>query len=166
MRVHERLNSIESMKNKTSLVIGACLAGLVCLPLCASGAEKKSSSPAPAASPAEKAAASSEAKSASKPLPFHGMVSAVDQTAKTFTIAGKASSRVFKVTDKTALTKAGQPAAMTDIAENVEVSGSYWKGADGSLEAKMVKVGPMGKEKTKTEKAAKSSASPAASPKS
>jgi hypothetical protein len=155
--------ALNPMKNKTSLVIGACLAGLVCLPLCASGAEKKSSSPAPAASPEAKAASSDTAKSA-RPVPFHGMVSAVDQTAKTFTIAGKTSSRVFKVTDKTAVTKAGQPATMTDIAENVEVSGSYWKAADGSLEAKTVKVGPMGKEKTKTEKAAKSSASPAASP--
>jgi hypothetical protein len=153
------------MKNKTSLVVSACLAGLICLPLCASGAEKKSSSPAPSAAPAAKSASSPEAaKSSVRPVPFHGMVSAVDQTAKTFTIAGKTSSRVFKVTDKTAVTKAGQPATMSDIAENVEVSGAYWKAADGSLEAKTVKVGPMSKEKTKGEKAAKGSASPAASP--
>src|ERR1700704_5049315 len=92
------------------------------------------------------------------------MVSAVDQTAKTFTIAGKGSSRVFKVTAKTAITKAGKPATMVDITENVEVSGSYWKAADGSLEAKTVKVGPMGKEKAKGKKAAKTSASPSASP--
>jgi hypothetical protein len=153
------------MKNKTFLIFAACLAGLICLPLCASGAEKKSSSPSPTAVPAAKSMASPEAaKSGARPVPFHGMVSAVDQTAKTFTIAGKSSSRVFKVTDKTAVTKAGQPATMTDIPENVEVSGAYWKAADGSLEAKTVKVGPMSKGKAKGEKAAKSAASPAASP--
>jgi hypothetical protein len=156
--------ALNPMKNTTFLVIGACLAGLISLPLGALGAEKKSNSASPAAASAEKSPASSDAKSAGRPVPFHGMVSAVDQTAKTFTIAGKTSSRVFKVTDKTAVTKAGQPATMADIAENVEVSGSYWKAADGNLEAKTVKVGPMGKEKAKGEKAAKNSASPAASP--
>ena len=153
------------MKNKTFLVVAACLAGLICLPLCASGADKKSSSPSPSAAPAAKSMTSSEAaKSGARPFPFHGMVSAVDQNAKTFSIAGKSSSRVFKVTDKTAVTKAGKPATMADITENVEVSGSYWKAAEGSLEAKIVKVGPMSKEKAKGEKAAKSSPSPSASP--
>jgi hypothetical protein len=155
------------MKNKIFLVVGACLTGLICLPLGTSAAEKKSSSasPSPATSPAATSTASPAAtKSSTRPVPFHGMVSAVDQAAKTFTIAGKTSSRVFKITDKTVVTKAGQPAMMSDIAENVEVSGSYWKAADGSLEAKTVKVGPMSKEKAKGEKAAKSSASPAASP--
>ena len=151
------------MKNKTFLVV--CLAGIISLPLGALGAEEKSNSPSPSATPAAKSMASSEAaKAGARPVPFHGMVSAMDQTAKTFTIAGKGSSRVFKVTDKTAVTKAGKPATMTDITENVEVSGSYWKAADGSLEAKTVKIGPMSKEKTKGEKAAKSSPSPAASP--
>jgi len=151
------------MKNKTFLVV--CLAGIISLPLGALGAEEKSSSPSPTAAPIAKSMASSEAaKVGARPVPFHGMVSAMDQTAKTFTIAGKGSSRVFKVTDKTAVTKAGKPATMTDITENVEVSGSYWKAADGSLEAKTVKIGPMSKEKTKGEKAAKSSPSPSASP--
>jgi len=151
------------MKKKTYFVV--CLAGIISLPLGALGAEEKSNSPSPSAAPAAKSMASSEAaKSSARPIPFHGMVSAVDQTAKTFTIAGKGSSRVFKVSDKTAVTKAGKPATMTDITENVEVSGAYWKAADGSLEAKMVKVGPMGKEKAKGEKAAKNSASPTISP--
>ena len=47
---------------------------------------------------------------------------------------------------------------MKDITENEEVSGSYWKNADGTLEAKTVTLGPAGKAKTST-------ASPAASPK-
>jgi hypothetical protein len=88
------------------------------------------------------------------------MVSAVDQIAKTFTIAGKEASRVFKVTDKTAVTKAGRPATMADITANVEVRGSYWK---ESMEAKTVKVGPMS-EKKETGKKEKASPSPAASP--
>ncbi|HXL26798.1 MAG TPA: hypothetical protein VN952_08945 [Chthoniobacterales bacterium] len=86
------------------------------------------------------------------------MISAVDQSAKTFAIAGKKQSPVFKVTDKTSITKGGNTASMKDITENEEVSGSYWKNADGTLEAKTVTLGPAGKAKTST-------ASPAASPK-
>ena len=100
------------------------------------------------------------------------MVSAVDQTAKSFTIAGKETSRVFKVMDKTVITKAGKTASMTDIKENVEVSGSYWKAADGGLEAKTVKIGPMSEKKateeskkTKTLTSSSPSPSPKASPK-
>jgi len=86
------------------------------------------------------------------------MISAVDQSAKTFAIAGKKQSRVFKITDKTSITKGGNTASMKDITENEEVSGSYWKNADGTLEAETVTLGPAGKAKTST-------ASPAASPK-
>ena len=94
------------------------------------------------------------------------MVSAVDHKANTFTIAGKEKSRVFKVTDKTVVTKGANAATIKDIAENQEVSGSYWKNADGSLEAKTVKVGPMSAAKADKSKAAASpAASPSASPK-
>jgi hypothetical protein len=86
------------------------------------------------------------------------MISAVDQNAKTFTLLGKKQSRVFKVTDKTSITKAGKPATMTDVTENEEASGSYWRNADGTLEAKTVKLGPIAKAKT-------SATSPATSPK-
>ena len=92
---------------------------------------------------------------AEKAVPFHGMISAVDQTAKTFTIAGKEKSRVFKVTDTTVLTKAGGPATMKDVTANEEVRGSYLKAADGSLDAKVVKLGPM----TDAERAASSKSS-------
>ena len=93
---------------------------------------------------------------------------------KTFTIAGKEKSRIFKVTDTTVITKGGAPATMTDIVANEEVRGSYVKAADGSLEAKTVKVGPKTdeekaaekptKKKTKKEDAS-TSASPTVSPK-
>lgn len=93
------------------------------------------------------------------------MISAVDQTAKTFTIAGKEKSRVFKVTDKTALTKAGAPATMKDVMANEEVRGSYVKAADGSLEARVVKLGPMtDAEKAASPKSSKKKAKPEATP--
>jgi hypothetical protein len=80
-----------------------------------------------------------------RPLPFHGMVSAVDQKNKTFTISGKEATRVFKVTTKTQILKGAATATMKDIVDNEEVSGSYWRNTDGSLEAKVVKLGPMEK---------------------
>lgn len=101
------------------------------------------------------------------------MISTVEQTAKTFTIAGKEKSRVFKVTDTTVLTKAGAPATMKDVVANEEVRGSYLKAADGSLEAKTVKLGPAtDAEKAETKPSKKKSAkadaaadaSPSASP--
>ena len=179
------------MKNKINLTT-ACTAVLVCcLAFAAHGATKKSASPTPSpmASASPKTKASPTPKTSSSPaantttdaskvraIPFHGMISAVDQKAKTFTIAGKEHSRVFKVTDKTTLTKAGNPATMKDVVANEEARGSYWKLTDGTLEAKTVKLGP----KTDAEKAAdekakarkkekeaatESSASPSASPK-
>jgi hypothetical protein len=166
------------MKNKLQTLL-ACLAALaLCAPLAAFAATKKSSTPAPnaSASPKPKATASPATKPTTPPaapttraVPFRGVISAVDQKAKTFTIAGKEKSRVFKITDKTVLTKAGAAATMKDVVPNEEVRGSYWKAADGSLEAKTVKLGP----KTEAEKAAaakkksappEASASPSASP--
>jgi uncharacterized membrane protein YkoI len=103
-------------------------------------------------------------------IPFHGMISAVDNRAKTFTIAGKEHSRSFKITDKTTMTKAGAPATMKDVVANEEVRGSYWKVMDGTLEAKTVKLGPKtdaekaADEKRKMKKKEKESAEPSPSP--
>ena len=179
------------MKNKLHLLT-ACTAALACcLPLAANGATKKSASPTPSpmASASPKTKASPTPKASSSPaantttdatkaraIPFHGMISAVDSKAKTFTIAGKEHSRVFKVTDKTTLTKAGKPATMKDVVANEEARGSYWKVMDGTLEAKTVKLGPKtdaekaADEKAKARKkekeaAAEASVSPSASPK-
>jgi hypothetical protein len=179
------------MKTKLHLII-ACTAALACcLPFAANGATKKSASPTPSpmasaspktkSSPAPKTSSSPAANTTTDPnkaraIPFHGMISAVDAKAKTFTIAGKEHSRVFKITDKTVMTKAGKPATMKDVTANEEVRGSYWKVTDGSMEAKTVKLGPKtdaekaadekAKEKKKEkEAAAESSASPSASPK-
>lgn len=151
----------------------------------ASPAPKTTNSPAPKTtnSPAPKTTSSPAPKTTSSPapntttdatkaraIPFHGMISAVDARAKTFTIAGKEHSRVFKITDKTVMTKAGAPATMRDVVANEEVRGSYWKLMDGSLEAKTVKLGPKtdaekaADEKAKARKKEKESAEPSPSP--
>jgi hypothetical protein len=178
------------MKNKLRFVT-ACVAGLACcLPFAANGASKKSASPTPSpmasaspsakSSPAAKTTSSPAAKTDSsktttdvtkaRAIPFHGMISAVDTRAKTFTIAGKEHSRTFKITDKTVMTKAGAPATMKDVVANEEVRGSYWKVMDGTLEAKTVKLGPKtdaekaADEKRKTKKKEKEAAEPSPSP--
>ena len=109
------------MKHKSQLIAAACVAALALTPLSLSAAgKKKSDSAAEAASPSP---AESPAKASTRPIPFHGTISAVDQSAKTFTIAGKTSTRVFKVTDKTEILKGGNPGTMSDIVANEPVSG-------------------------------------------
>ena len=150
------------MKHKSQLIAAVFVAALAFVPLGLSAAEKKkSASPTPAGSASP---AASPAKSSTRPLPYHGMVSEVDQKAKTFTISGKTATRVFKVTDKTTITKGAATATMNDIMPNEEVSGSYWKAADGSLEAKLVKIGGMVSSEKKTKKSKESKASPSPTP--
>lgn len=135
------------------------------------GASKKdaSPSPSPSASPTAKATASPKEK-APRAIPFRGMATAIDQSAKTFTIAGKETSRVFKVTDKTTVTKGGNPATMADLMDNEAVTGSYWKQEDGTLEAKSLKIGgksdaDKASSAQKSKKADDAMASPSPSPK-
>lgn len=173
------------MKNKLNLITACIAAVACCVPFAASAATKKSLSPSASPSASPKATVAPNTKPASSPaantttdatkaraIPFHGMISAVDQKAKTFTIASKEKSRVFKITDKTVVTKAGAPATMKDVVANEEVRGSYWKMSDQTLEAKTVKLGPKtdaekaADEKRKEKKAETSAeASPSASPK-
>lgn len=130
------------IKLPAASVAVACIAAFtLCLPITVS-AQSKSVSPSPAASvsPAE-GTSSSEAVKPARAIPMRGTVSAVDGDAKTFTIAAKASSRVFKVTDKTTVTKNGAATTFADIAPETKITGSYWKQADGTLEAKLVKIG-------------------------
>ena len=155
-----------TMKNKLRTLL-ACIAAIaLCAPLAALAATKKSPSPAPSKSPSPSSTATPSPASSpptTRPISFHGMISAVDQKAKTFTIAGKQASRVFKVTERTFLSKAGMPATMKDVVVNEEARGSYWKAADGTLEAKKIKLGPMTEaEKARAEK--KKSPKPDVSP--
>ncbi len=150
------------------LVTGVCLAALaLCATPNASAKGKKSPTPEPtaSASPMGKEAGAKTARA----LPYHGKIASVDSTAKTFTIAGKTSSRVFKVTDKTEIMKAGAAATMADIVADEEVRGSYWKKEDGTLEAKKVTLGPKTEmeksmKHSKKEKSAGSEAAPTATP--
>ncbi len=160
------------MKTKSKFISVTCIAALAfCVPVSGWAKEKKSASPTPAASasPAASMAASPAAK-APRAVPFHGKISAVDKTAKTFSIAGKEKTRVFKIMEATVITKDGNPATMADVVENEDVRGSYWKREDGSLEAKSVKLGQkteaeMKKSKKKKDKAASESmASPSPKP--
>jgi Domain of unknown function (DUF5666) len=126
-----------TMKTKFYLAGGVCAASLAfCMPLNAQ------LTPATTASPAVSPATSPAAKQTTRPIPFRGKISAVDQTAKTFTVAGKQASRVFKVTDNTTITKGGAAATMADIVVDEQVRGTYLKQDDGTLEAKAVKIGP------------------------
>lgn len=173
------------MKLSKTLMTGAALAALaLCIPVNAQAARKKAdASPSPAASASPSAAMAPAAPPAAntkmRAIPLRGMIASVDEKAKTFTIAGKEKSRTFKITTTTVITKAGAAATMKDVVANEEVRGSYYKMADGSLEAKSVKVGPL-TEAEKAEKEAKkekrvekkaekekaaASASPSATPK-
>lgn len=151
------------MKNKIPFSAGAIALLAFCFPAAAQTMPRGTGLSASASPIAGGSAmpSTSPAKQNPRPLPFHGMVSAVDQKNKTFTISGKQATRVFKVTAKTQIIKGAATGAMKDIVDNEEVSGSYWKNADGTFEAKVVKLGPM--EKKPASPAAKSSASPSAS---
>lgn len=107
----------------------------------------------------------SPASQGERAIPFHGKIASVDAKAKTFTVAGKEKSRTFKITDKTAVTKNGQPATISDVTANEDARGSYWKMPDGSMEVKTLKLGPAA-EQTKAkanDKKERPTASPASS---
>ena len=168
------------MKYLSHLTTASCVAAALLLSTSPHAfAAKKKASPAPDASasasaaPAAKASASPGAKMV-RVIPFHGMISAVDARATTFSIAGKEKVRVFKISDQSVITKTGAPATVKDLAEKEEVRGSYWKEADGTLMAKTVKLGPATaqekaadearKAKRAEKKAAKAAAAASAAP--
>jgi hypothetical protein len=135
------------MKLKNFLIIGAFFAVLAMWLATPSDAKTKGS-PSPAAE-SSTASTIDTVGGKMRATPFRGMIASVDDKTKTFTIAGKDTSRVLKITDKTIITKAGQPATMKEVVANEEVRGSYYKMPDGSMEAKFVKLGPL----TEAEKA-------------
>ena len=135
------------MKLTNFSIIGAFFA-VVAISLPTRSDAKAKGSPSPEAE--SSAASSAEASPARmRATAFKGMIASVDDRAKTFTIAGKDTSRVLKITDKTIITKSGQPATMKEVVANEEVRGSYYKMPDGSMEAKVLKLGPL----TEAEKA-------------
>ncbi len=122
-----------TMKIKPPVPTAICIAALILgVPSGTPAKEKKNETINPAASVAPAAKA--------KALPYRGKIALVDTGTKTFTV-GK---RTIKVTDQTKITKRDSAATMADITAGENVSGSYWKKDDGSLEAKTVKVGAKG----------------------
>src|ERR1044071_1401739 len=83
-------------------------------------------------------------------VPYHGVISAVDKNAKTFTIEGRSKSSVLKIIEGTPITKSGETATIDDINKDDEVSGSYLKDSDGTLLARTVKIGPIKHKATPT----------------
>lgn len=164
------------MKIKLHVITALVAAAAVAAPFSAHAKKKTdaaaSPSPAATAAPSPKPSASPTAKG-DRPVPYYGKVSAVDAGAKTFSITSKdgTKTRVFKITDKSVITKAGAAATFADIVKDQPIRGSYWKKADGSFEVKSAKVGPLTAEeqaakaahdaKKAAAKAAKASASPA-----
>jgi hypothetical protein len=135
------------MKHKNFLIIAGFFATVViCFPLHTQAAPKKAFPSPDAGSSADADASPATAATSGgkmRATPFKGIIAAVDDKAKTFTIAGKENSHVLKITDKTIITKGGQPATMKDVVANEEVRGSCYKMSDGSMEAKLVKLGPL-----------------------
>ena len=132
------------MKHKIFFISSVLLASIfLCAPTRSDAKGKASASPDAGSPPAASTDASGTAAGKMRATAFRGMIASVDDRAKTFTIAGKDTSRVLKITEKTIITKAGQPATLKDVVANEEVRGSYYKMPDGSLEAKFVKLGPL-----------------------
>jgi hypothetical protein len=73
-----------------------------------------------------------------RPMPFHGKLKAIDNTAKTISVG----EMTIQVTSETKISKAGKPATLADGATGDEVAGAYRKTEDGKLEATMVRFGP------------------------
>ena len=101
-------------------------------------------SPTTTASPAASPATSPSRPPATRPMPFRGKITAVDQNAKTVTVGPLVKeweSLVLKITDSTTITKGDAPGTMSDIVVNEQARGAYVERADGTLEAKTLRVG-------------------------
>lgn len=97
--------------------------------------------------PAITRAQDASAPAATTPAPkkhgpmFHGKVSAVDATAKTVTVAGKAGDATYAVTADTKITKEGQPATLADVAVGQMVMGAFKKDDAGKMTATTLTIG-------------------------
>ncbi|HEX5222671.1 MAG TPA: hypothetical protein VFZ59_24155 [Verrucomicrobiae bacterium] len=122
------------MKKKTqTLVAGLLMATLFFAPVAAIAQDKSEKPKTPAAG-----GAPDKSTPATRVLPFNGHVAAVDKDTKTVTV-GK---QVIHVSAETKLTKGNQSVTVADIAVGDAIAGSYTKGDDGKLTAKMMRVGP------------------------
>jgi len=81
---------------------------------------------------------SAEKKKSDTP-PFNGKITAVDATAKSITLSGKAA-RVMHITSETRITKDGKPATFDDAKVGEDVGGQY-KDVAGKLQALSLRIG-------------------------
>lgn len=95
----------------------------------------------PAITRAEDASAPAAAAPKKHGSMFHGKVSAVDATAMTVTVTGKAGDATYNVTADTKITKEGQPATLADVAAGQMVSGAFKKDAGGKMTATTLAIG-------------------------
>ena len=133
-------NNPTKLMRTPSNYLGAALTLCLCTLLSEQAISQPTSSPSASTSPS-----SSRVKHRPKGLlvPYHGIISAVDKDAKTFTIEGRRESHVLKMIDGTSITKGGETATIDDFNKDDEVSGSYLKDSDGTLVARTVKIGPV-----------------------
>ena len=91
----------------------------------------------------KKPAAAPEAgkKEKTRGMPFAGKLGVVDKVDKTITVKGKEKDRVFHITSKTRIMKAGKPATLEDGVVGEEVAG-FAREVEGKLEAASVRFGP------------------------
>ncbi len=84
-----------------------------------------------------------------KKIPFHGKLEAVDTGAKTVTLAGKKTNRVFHVTAETKVTDgAGNPASLSSAVVGEDIGGSYTKDAAGDMMLNSLRLGAKSGSKT------------------
>ena len=100
---------------------------------------------------ADKAPDAPKTERKARSLPFNGKVGAVDKTAKTITLEGKARQRVFQVTSETRISKDKKPAVLDDVQVGDRVGGSARENADGKMELVSLNVLPAKDAKTKQE---------------
>ena len=99
--------------------------------------------PIRAQSDGPKASSASDAKEKKiAPIPFNGKLGAVDKTAMSITLEGKAKKRTIRITPQTRIVKAGKAATMDDAAVGDEVGGQAVKNAEGQEEAVSLRFGP------------------------
>ena len=90
-----------------------------------------------------KASAAPEAKEKkAASIPFNGKLGAVDKTAMSITLDGKAKKRTIRITPQTRIVKAGKSATLDDAVAGEEVGGQAIKNAEGVEEAVSVRFGP------------------------
>jgi hypothetical protein len=77
------------------------------------------------------------AADATGPTKFYGKVSAVDASAKTFTVG----DQTFLIIGESQMTKDGKPATLADAVVGEPARGSYTKGTDGKLDITKVRFG-------------------------